>query len=318
MTKARLHAGRTGDGALATGAGAFGGALVVASGAVHLYLYFNGYGSIPTIGPLFVLQGVVAWLLGGAVLATGLSRVLRRGLLPGAPRLHYAVLAGAAALFALATLGGYVLSLEVGLLGFREVPTTPGALAGALEVAAVAMLGEACALGLRARWRKLLAPLVAPATGAAALALALGLVLAQPGVAAGSPGGAGQSVVAIDVPGYGQVLATPKHWSLYLLSDEGPGHVTCTGGCLSLWPPLLMSRAHGGPHLEAGPGVAGKLGLIRTGSSEQVTYNGFPLYTYSGDPGPAASAGQGIESFGGTWHLVRASARSRAATPVTG
>jgi len=40
--------------------------------------------------------------------------------------------------FALATLGGYLLSLWAGLFGFTEVRTTPGIGAGMIEVAAFA------------------------------------------------------------------------------------------------------------------------------------------------------------------------------------
>jgi predicted lipoprotein with Yx(FWY)xxD motif len=118
------------------------------------------------------------------------------------------------------------------------------------------------------------------------------------------------------VPGYGEVLVTPGDLSLYLLSDERNGRVPCTSGCLSIWPPLLLRSAPKSPR--PGAGIAGKLGLVRRGGSlVQVTYNGSPLYTYSGDPGRAASAGEGIVSFGGTWYLVRAVARTSAETPVT-
>ena len=43
-------------------------------------------------------------------------------------------------MFALATLGGYLLSVWVGLFGFKEVETTAGIAAGVIEVAAFAVL----------------------------------------------------------------------------------------------------------------------------------------------------------------------------------
>ena len=49
--------------------------------------------------------------------------------------------AAAGAAFALATLGGYLLSLWVGLFGFKETRTTAGIVAGVLEIAAAAALG---------------------------------------------------------------------------------------------------------------------------------------------------------------------------------
>src|SRR6516162_894816 len=56
----------------------------------------------------------------------------------GWPRLALRV-AGAG--FALATLGGYLLSIWFGLFGFKEVRTTAGIVAGVIEVAAAAVLG---------------------------------------------------------------------------------------------------------------------------------------------------------------------------------
>src|SRR6266481_3147729 len=98
-----------------------GGGLLIAAGAIHLDLYLTGYRSIPVIGWLFLLQVIAAFVLGAAVLAS-------------AARL--AAAAGAA--FSLATLGGYLLSLWIGLFGFKETRTTAGIVAGVLEIAAAA------------------------------------------------------------------------------------------------------------------------------------------------------------------------------------
>ena len=106
-----------------------GGGLLVAAGAIHLDLYLTGYRSIPTIGWLFLLQVIAAFGLGVAVLATGDW-----------------LAAAAGAGFALATLGGYLLSLWIGLFGFKEVRTTAGIVAGVIEVAAFAALAGLAAL----------------------------------------------------------------------------------------------------------------------------------------------------------------------------
>ena len=104
--------------------GIVGAALLVASGAIHLDLYLTGYNSIPTIGPLFLLQIIAAFVLAIAIPLTGY-------------RLAYAAGAG----FAIGTLGGYLLSLKVGLFGFTEVRTTAGIVAAIIDVAAFAVLG---------------------------------------------------------------------------------------------------------------------------------------------------------------------------------
>jgi len=70
------------------------------------------------IGWLFLLQVIAAF--GAAVLATG-SRLA----------------AAAGAGFALSTLGGYLLSVWIGLFGFKEVRTTAGIAAGALRTATI-------------------------------------------------------------------------------------------------------------------------------------------------------------------------------------
>src|SRR5262249_40002191 len=100
-----------------------GAGLLVASGAIHLDLYLTGYRSIPTIGWLFLRQMIIAFGLAAAVLATG-SRQL----------------AAAGAGCALATLGGYLLSVWVSLFGFTEIRTTAGIVAGITQVAAFATL----------------------------------------------------------------------------------------------------------------------------------------------------------------------------------
>jgi hypothetical protein len=106
-----------------------GAGLLIAAGAIHLDLYLTGYRTIPTIGWLFLLQVIAAFGLGLAVLATGGRAVI-------AGRLAAAGGAG----FALATLGGYLLSVWTGLFGFQEVRTNAGLVAGVIEVAAFAVL----------------------------------------------------------------------------------------------------------------------------------------------------------------------------------
>ena len=100
-----------------------GAALLVATGAIHLDLYLTGYRTIPTIGWLFLLQVITAFGLGTIVLVSS-SRLV----------------AAAGGGFAIATLGGYLLSLRVSLFGFREVRTTAGIVAGVIEVATFAAL----------------------------------------------------------------------------------------------------------------------------------------------------------------------------------
>ncbi|MGC1567625.1 MAG: hypothetical protein WA794_16580, partial [Trebonia sp.] len=114
-----------------------GSGLLIATAAIHLDLYLTGYRTIPTIGWLFLLQVIAAFGLGLAVLA-----IPRR---PAAALLASRLAAAAGAGFALATLGGYLLSVWTGLFGFKEVRTGAGIAAGIVEVAALTLLGVAVA-----------------------------------------------------------------------------------------------------------------------------------------------------------------------------
>ena len=100
-----------------------------------------------------MLQVIAAFGLGLAVLAIP-SRLVIAGRLAAA--------AGAG--LALATLGGYLLSVAVGLFGFKEVRTTAGIAAGLMEVAAFVVVRQS-QVGHPNRFPK--SHLIAPLTFAA-------------------------------------------------------------------------------------------------------------------------------------------------------
>ena len=78
-------------------------ALLAWIGYIHLHLWLEGYRQIPVDGPLFLLDAITAFALAAVLLAW--------------PR----PLAGlAAAGFTASTLGALLISLAVGLFGFRE------------------------------------------------------------------------------------------------------------------------------------------------------------------------------------------------------
>jgi hypothetical protein len=114
-----------------------GAALVATTSAIHLHLWASGYREIPTIGPLFLFQGVVGAAIAVAVVAW------RR-----------LVTVAAAAGFMIATIGGLLLSVYVGLFGFTDTLSAPFAgLSLAVESAGAAVLGVAgIALAMGGRW----------------------------------------------------------------------------------------------------------------------------------------------------------------------
>jgi hypothetical protein len=89
---------------------AAGAATIVASAVVHLYLWgkADGYRAVPTIGPLFLLQGIAGCLLGSVML------VFRRVITDAAGAVYLAM-----------SLGALYLSINGGLFGFDETLNAP-------------------------------------------------------------------------------------------------------------------------------------------------------------------------------------------------
>ncbi len=147
-------------------------------------------------------------------------------------------------------------------------------------------------------------------TAAAFAAAALGVAGV---VASGSASGASQRrasdpalLQVVNLPKYGQVLVTSKRMTLYALSSEAGGKVTCKGACLKFWPPLLVGAA--AKSVSLGPGVVGTIGFMkRSATTKQVTFDGYPLYQFVKDTRPGQTFGMGVKAFGGTWGLVRSS-----------
>jgi hypothetical protein len=110
-----------------------GAALAATSGAIHLHLWAQGYRTIPTIGPLFLFQGIA-----GVVVAVVLA----------ASRRLLAALATAG--FMVATIGGFLLSDYVGLFGFSDTLAAPWAgFALAVEIAGAVVLAAGSVLLVR-------------------------------------------------------------------------------------------------------------------------------------------------------------------------
>ena len=260
-----------------------GAGLLIAAGAIHLDLYLTGYRSIPTIGWLFLLQVIAAFGLGVVVLATGEW-----------------LAAAAGAGFALATLGGYLLSLWIGLFGFKEVRTTAGIVAGVIEVAAFAALAALAALAAPPGARRAGVPGTGVvAASVAAVSVAALAVLGASVAVANGPGAtaAGGSLKTAHIGGV-TVLTNANGRTLYWFAPDTATRSACYGTCAAYWPPVRGA-------VTAGPGVTGRLGTItRSDGSVQATYDGHPLYTYVGDTAAGQANGNRLNLNGGLWYEV--------------
>jgi predicted lipoprotein with Yx(FWY)xxD motif len=54
-------------------------------------------------------------------------------------------------------------------------------------------------------------------------------------------------------------------------------------------------------------GSAGRGDIERPGGATQATYDGHPLYTYTGDGSPGQAHGNNLNLNGGLWYEVRVS-----------
>ena len=122
-----------------------------------------------------------------------------------------------------------------------------------------------------------------------------------------SPSGSALSVQTDSISGIGTVPANGAGLTLYHNTKESGSTIVCTGGCVSIWPPVLVT---GSLPQDAGM-IKGTFGTImRPDGSTQLTINGMPLYTYSGDSGSGQARGQGIQ---GLWFAVTPSGTSTSA-----
>jgi len=119
----------------------------------------------------------------------------------------------------------------------------------------------------------------------------------------------GVSVKTSSSSKYGTILVTNSGMTLYMLTADSPTKSVCTQGCPLIWPPLTTKAAP-----KAGHGVQAKhlATIARSAGVHQVTYDGHPLYTYSGDSSPGQVNGEGIDAFGGHWYVLSSSGK-----PVT-
>lgn len=107
------------------------------------------------------------------------------------------------------------------------------------------------------------------------------------------------------IGGYGVVLVNSSGRTLYIFMKDARRHVTCTGQCASFWPPLKWKSKR-----RPTAGGAAKTSLLSSDKNPSggrvVTYNKWPLYTYSGDSAAGQAKGEGLKLSGGKWYLISA------------
>ncbi len=95
----------------------------------------------------------------------------------------------------------------------------------------------------------------------------------------------------------GTVLTNAQGKTLYWFAIDTSTSSKCTGTCATYWPPVI-----GKPTAAAGTSLPKGFGTItRSGGQVQATYDGHPLYTYSGDTAAGQVTGNGLNASGGLW-----------------
>lgn len=110
------------------------------------------------------------------------------------------------------------------------------------------------------------------------------------------------TVEATSVGSIGTVLVAGSNgMTVYTFAKDvkDSGKSDCAGDCLTKWPALTVAA---GVTPSGGSGVAGTLGTITRSDDAtiQVTYNGLPLYFFSGDT--AAGDANGVYT---NWEAVK-------------
>ncbi len=161
-------------------------------------------------------------------------------------------------------------------------------------------------------------PALAGRTGPWTIRLVLGLCSAvalllsgprvlQPVLAASTPASISSSHIMIRHSNrFGRLLSNGRGMTLYYFKADSAGRPSCVGQCAQLWPPVLVPRSGHVPKFH----LPGKVGSVARGNARQLTYNGWPLYTFSGDKRPGETSGEGIA---GLWFVATPKIRSRLA-----
>jgi predicted lipoprotein with Yx(FWY)xxD motif len=112
----------------------------------------------------------------------------------------------------------------------------------------------------------------------------------------------GATVKGASTSKYGTVLVNSSGMTLYRFTPDSKGVNTCTAvaACNKFWPRLLV-KGTAKPKVGAGASTSLASTIKQPKGLTQVTYGGFPLYTFAGDKKAGDVNGEGLE---GKWFVV--------------
>jgi predicted lipoprotein with Yx(FWY)xxD motif len=112
------------------------------------------------------------------------------------------------------------------------------------------------------------------------------------------------------------IVINGKGRAVYTLSGDTTRHPKCTkaNGCFSFWPPVTVASTKS---VSKASKVKGRLGTFKRNGIIQVTLGGHPLYTFSNDHQKHHATGEGVNGFGGIWHVIKAAGASAPSSSTT-
>jgi predicted lipoprotein with Yx(FWY)xxD motif len=148
-------------------------------------------------------------------------------------------------------------------------------------------------------------------TATALIAAACGSSGTSASTSGGTPPAAGKApaapakvtINAKQIGKLGNILVTSTGLVLYMFVPDKDKKVTCVSLCAATWPPVFVAS---GGTVTAGAGV--QQSMIGTdpdpAGGKVVTYDGWPLYGYTGDQSPGQTTGQAVNVNGGLWYVI--------------
>ena len=101
----------------------------------------------------------------------------------------------------------------------------------------------------------------------------------------------------------GSYLTDKNGYALYFFSNDVAGTNNCTGGCTANWP---IFNLDGLTQSQLDPGLLlSDFSSIATTTGSQLTYKGWPLYTYSPGGVAEASGSTSGNGVGGIWFVAK-------------
>lgn len=109
------------------------------------------------------------------------------------------------------------------------------------------------------------------------------------------------AVKVMKTPDLGTVIVDAEGMTMYDFHKDKGTTSACYGACAQAWPPLLTK----GAPTAMGGAESSLLGVTRRkDDTEQVTYNGHPLYGFVEDKKPGETNGNDVDAFGAEWYAL--------------